>query len=234
MARILIVDDDEDIRILATQIISESGHETLCASDAMEAMEFLNSYRIDLALIDIEMPYTNGLQLSQSLRATLRHKFLPIIFISARNEKKDIERALQLQADNYIIKPIQKETLLAAIDSVFKKTKPKEHTRIDVSQTTLSAKADVIKRIPAKLLFVSELGVTIESTCQYEHDEILHLDTSLFNQADVPSLPLKVNYQKHVGPNKWETTLAFSELNQNFMMKLKSWILAQQLKKPSS
>ncbi|MES2769852.1 MAG: response regulator [Bdellovibrionota bacterium] len=234
MARILIVDDSKEILDLAKMFLSDSGHEVLTAANAMDAMELLNTYRIDLGIFDIEMPYTNGFQLSETLKNSMRYKFFPIVFMTGRKEKKDVERAMKVKAEGYILKPIEKDKLNEAIDFVINKISPSKYPNVEISKTVLSENAQVIKKEPIKIKSISDVGLLAESTNRFKIDEVLELNSSLFHEVGIPPVAFRVANIREMVTGIWEVKLVFIGLNYESVQKLRSWILSQDIKNIAS
>lgn len=227
MARILVVDDTKEIRDLVQTLLMKNGNDVMTAPDAMAAMEMLANYRFDLGIFDIEMPYTNGFQLAQTLRNSIRYKFFPIIFLTARKEKQDIERAIHVKADKYILKPIQKELFLESVNLILQKGTPENFLKIDIDKTNVKPQAMVIHRSHIRLKTVSEIGVTVISTSPLSATDLVNLDTSLFAQIGIPSLPLKVSFQKQMSDTEWEVSMMFMHANHEIVIQIKTWLAAQ-------
>jgi len=231
MARILVVDDVKEIRVLVKLILANAGHDVVIADDAMMAMEKLNCQRFDLGIFDIEMPYTNGFQLSKNLRESLRYKLFPIIFLTARKEKKDIERAIELNIESYILKPIQKEKLLEAVGKALKQGNANQDINLKISDDILPTQSLVSRKSAVTIKEISELGFVVLTTEPFEDEEILHLDSPFFALAGIPNMPLQVNSQRKNDSDQWESLLAFHDLNYEIMVKIRAWINQQILRK---
>ena len=110
--RILIADDESIIRMGLKAILQELGHEVLAAANGREALEMARRHHPDLAILDIKMPYTNGLQAAKLLA---RNQPLPILLLTAFSEQDLIDKATDLPIHGYLIKPVKPEELSAAI-----------------------------------------------------------------------------------------------------------------------
>jgi DNA-binding response OmpR family regulator len=118
MARVLIVDDDPDIRGLVVRRIQQAGHQALGANDAGEALEIVDDKgRPDVVVLDVNMPGTDGLSLLGMLREREGLANLPAVFLSGKIEPKDIEAGRALGA-RYLTKPFVSSALLTAIEAV--------------------------------------------------------------------------------------------------------------------
>ena len=110
MARILLIDDDENILKLYKTYLQNEGFEFLSAINAFDGLDILYNYTVDLVLIDVTMPKLNGFQLFERLRRSPRFKTLPVAIFSSRNDKRH-SKAIQLGANEYILKPFEKKNL---------------------------------------------------------------------------------------------------------------------------
>ncbi|MEU4496498.1 response regulator transcription factor [Streptomyces sp. NPDC023998] len=118
MARILIADDDVDIRDLVAFKLTQSGHEVIAAEDGMAALKAARSQPVDVALLDIRMPGMSGLDVCRELRAAPETESLPVILITARSQEGDVETGFAAGADDYIIKPFSPRELSSRVQAV--------------------------------------------------------------------------------------------------------------------
>ncbi len=115
---ILIVDDDDRIRMLLQKYLHKQGYRTSVAENAEAARKKMEGLSFDLLILDIMMPGEDGLSLSQSLRET---SDVPIILLTAKGEASDRISGLKTGADDYLTKPFEPEELLLRIDNIFKR-----------------------------------------------------------------------------------------------------------------
>lgn len=130
--RILVVDDDQNIVLLGTHIVSGMGMIPLVAFDGAEAVEKTHSLKPDLLLLDINMPLMDGFDVIRAVKADPTTTLTPIIVFSARRNEDDKVRALKLGADDYVTKPFSLSELSARIDRLLKRTR----TGMSASSTT--------------------------------------------------------------------------------------------------
>jgi response regulator NasT len=109
---ILIADDEAIIRLGLKSLLEGLGHQVIAATNGSEAIRMAGRHKPDLAILDIRMPYTDGLQAARTIVAA---QPLPILILTAFSEQDLIERATDLPIQGYLIKPIQPEELGAAI-----------------------------------------------------------------------------------------------------------------------
>jgi CheY-like chemotaxis protein len=105
-ARVLIVDDDAFSRTAVAKKVQQLRATTLEADDGMKAFALLRREQIDLAIIDLEMPVMNGLELLGCIRGAPRLKHLPVLVLTAAEDRVSLERALQCGATSLMIKPL--------------------------------------------------------------------------------------------------------------------------------
>lgn len=118
MAKILCVEDEELIRKLVVDELTDEGHETIEASNGEEGLAAIMKYKPDLVLCDVNMPGMDGYQLLTTLREN--HPELadmPFIYLSALADRKDVIGGRKLGADDYLTKPIDFEMLLNSVET---------------------------------------------------------------------------------------------------------------------
>ena len=114
MFRILVADDEEEIRNLLELYLTNAGYEVLEAGDGKKALEIIRSERVDLLMLDIMMPETDGFHVLQELR---KFSNMPVIILSARGQEADKILGLNLGADDYIVKPFNPLEAVARVNS---------------------------------------------------------------------------------------------------------------------
>jgi len=116
--KVLIVDDDEDIRELVTRSLESRGYQAFAASSGEEGVKTALAESPDLVILDIEMPGIDGIQACQEIRKSL---LVPIVFLSVRAEESDIVLGLGVGADTYLTKPFKLPELLAQVDAAIRR-----------------------------------------------------------------------------------------------------------------
>jgi DNA-binding response OmpR family regulator len=118
VARIVIADDDADIRELVVFKLRHSGHDVVSVGDGAAAIESCSQERPDLVILDVMMPGMSGLEAARAIRADTRLDGLPIIMLTARAQDSDIEQGFDAGAADYIVKPFSPRDLAARVDAV--------------------------------------------------------------------------------------------------------------------
>ncbi|MDL2219012.1 response regulator transcription factor [Ruminococcaceae bacterium OttesenSCG-928-O06] len=124
MVKILIVDDEPRIRELIRQHLEHAGYECEEAGDGSAALVALGKGGIDLAILDIMMPFVDGMSTLREMRA--RKIEVPVIMLTARGEEYDRVAGLEGGADDYVVKPFSPRELVARVKAVLARTLPKE------------------------------------------------------------------------------------------------------------
>lgn len=119
MQKILIAEDDADIRDVVKLYLESEGFQVICAENGRQAMEMVNMYHPSLAILDIMMPELNGLDLTRKLR---EQTMMPIIILSARNQDYDKILGLNIGADDYMTKPFNPLELVARVKALIRRT----------------------------------------------------------------------------------------------------------------
>lgn len=120
---ILIVDDDPEIRRLLVDYLARNGFEAIAARDGREMWQALDRHAIDLIVLDLMLPDTDGLTLCRDLRAASGKPNLPVLMLTARGEETDRIVGIEMGADDYLVKPFNPRELLARIKSILRRTR---------------------------------------------------------------------------------------------------------------
>src|ERR1700731_1344756 len=104
--RLLIVNDNDMNRDMLARRLERKGYEIVLADSGRELGQRVKDERIDLILLDIEMPEISGLDALRTLRQTYSPIELPIIMVTAKTQSEDVVKALELGANDYVTKPI--------------------------------------------------------------------------------------------------------------------------------
>lgn len=116
--RILVVDDDPSVRRLLSVQLGLAGHEVNVAEDGATALVEIGRDKPELMVLDVMMPFLDGWQVLEKLRAKPAYVDLPVILLSAKSTQSDIDRGYELGASLVMGKPYDGERLLSMIDAV--------------------------------------------------------------------------------------------------------------------
>lgn len=119
MGRILLIDDDPDIRFVARLALRRGKHEVTAVEGGAAALALLDQgLQPDLVLCDSMMPEMNGVQTLLAMRARPRFAATPFAFLSAKAQPAEVEQGLKLGACRYLTKPFEPHELLGAVDAI--------------------------------------------------------------------------------------------------------------------
>jgi CheY-like chemotaxis protein len=118
MAKILIAEDERDIRDLITFTLGFAGYEVVAAANGEEAVNLARKEFPDLVLMDVRMPRMTGYEACAVMKADAKLKDIPIIFLSAKGQDSEIQTGLQAGAVEYLLKPFAPDQLTARIQVV--------------------------------------------------------------------------------------------------------------------
>jgi two-component system, OmpR family, KDP operon response regulator KdpE len=161
-AKILIVDDEPQIRRVLRTTLTSQGYTVAEARTGDEALEHIRSERPDLILLDVNMPGISGLETCREIRAS---SDIPIIMLTVRGTEKDKVQALDAGADDYVTKPFGSEELMARIRAGLRRAAPAEsmpafvsnELKIDFEKRVVSVKGQAIRLTPKEFELLRHL-----------------------------------------------------------------------------
>jgi two-component system aerobic respiration control protein ArcA len=117
---ILVIEDDETMRLAMKRILESEGYVTKLAADGTELSTVLDDHPVDLILMDVGLPWVNGFELAQLLKDHRDLKKIPLVFVSGKASEEDMKKAFDLGADDYIKKPFDVEKLKKTVETLLK------------------------------------------------------------------------------------------------------------------
>lgn len=119
LKQILIIDDDEDLSFIISEMLESYGYSVNCATDSERAFELLSENTYHLILLDINLPDTTGFELCKELR---RISTIPVIFASARTSETDRITGFDIGGDDYLPKPYSMKEMLSRVNALIRRT----------------------------------------------------------------------------------------------------------------
>jgi diguanylate cyclase (GGDEF)-like protein len=175
--RILIVDDEEDIRDVLRIILEGEGYEVVEATNGEEGLKMINSRAPDLVLLDYKMPKMTGLEVCAKIKKDLLLRHLPVLMVTGKGEINDKIDGIDSGADDYIVKPFEPKELLARI-------------RMVIRRTVRDLEANPLTRLPGNVSILNELSQRLASkevfaVCYIDMDKFkAYNDTYGFEHGD--------------------------------------------------
>lgn len=141
---ILVADDESRMRKLVKDFLTQKGYKVLEAVDGEDAIKVFteNENKINLILLDVMMPKLDGWSVLRQIRQTSK---VPIIMLTARGEEQDELFGFELGVDEYISKPFSPKILVARVEAILNRTKPKEHDIKEYGGITIDSDGRTVK-----------------------------------------------------------------------------------------
>ncbi len=118
MAKILIAEDERDIRDLVSFTLRFAGYEVVAASNGEEAVQLALQEIPDLILMDVRMPRMTGYEACQKIKTEPTVQHIPVVFLSAKGQEAEIRSGLEAGADEYLLKPFAPDQLTERVRSL--------------------------------------------------------------------------------------------------------------------
>jgi len=120
--RILVVDDEADIRELVEYNLTQHGYRVACVGTGEDALKEARDALPDAILLDLMLPGVDGLEVCRTLKQDAKTAHIPVVMLTAKGEEADVVIGLELGADDYIAKPFSPRVLLARLRAVLRKS----------------------------------------------------------------------------------------------------------------
>ena len=164
MAKLLIVDDEPDIYQMICRYAQREGHETVKASDGLEAVELCRTNDFDMIIMDVMMPDMDGFTACKEIR---KEKDIPVLMLSARGTEYDKLFGFEVGIDDYVVKPFSPKELMARVNVIVSRHRPQSGAS---ARRTLEAGALTID-VSGRTATVD--GLRVELTAK-EYDLLLY------------------------------------------------------------
>ncbi|MDD2751941.1 MAG: response regulator [Candidatus Omnitrophica bacterium] len=162
--KILVVDDDPDIRDILKLTLSEENYEVIEASDGEEALKIIPSKPLDLVLLDYRIPKVDGREVLRRIKKDLLLRHLPIIMVTGKGDISDKVGGIDAGADDYVVKPFEPKELLARI-------------RMILRRTERDLEANPLTRLPGNVSILNEMSRRLDSKALFA---VCYLDLDKF------------------------------------------------------
>jgi DNA-binding response OmpR family regulator len=121
MAKILIAEDERDIRDLVAFTLRFAGYEVFAAGNGEEAVEMAPKVNPDLILMDVRMPRMTGYEACKVMKSNAELKDIPVVFLTARGQESEIQQGLDVGAEDYLLKPFAPDQLTNRVKAILAK-----------------------------------------------------------------------------------------------------------------
>ncbi|HUC07987.1 MAG TPA: response regulator transcription factor [Solirubrobacterales bacterium] len=141
--RVLVVEDDAEIADVLRRSLRQEGYEVKTSADGVDALDVATGFVPDLVVLDLGLPRLDGVEVCRRLRA---EGDVPILMLTARAETEDRVSGLDSGADDYLVKPFERQELLARIRALLRRRPPRGAASIEVGDLTLNPDTREVKR----------------------------------------------------------------------------------------
>jgi two-component system, OmpR family, response regulator MtrA len=124
MPKIVVADDDVDVRMLVALKLRHSGYDVVDVGDGAAAVEACRTEKPDLVVLDLMMPVMSGLEACRAIKAEPELADVPVVLLTARAQNTDVDAGLAVGADAYVTKPFSPKELAARVESLLEGTGP--------------------------------------------------------------------------------------------------------------
>jgi two-component system alkaline phosphatase synthesis response regulator PhoP len=121
MAKIFVVDDDDDIRELLKYNLEINGHDVVTCENGLICKERLKECKPDLILLDVMMPEMDGIELCENIKSSIEYRDILVCFLTARNEDYSQIAGLESGGDDYVAKPIKPKVLMSRVNALLRR-----------------------------------------------------------------------------------------------------------------
>ncbi|MBY0007145.1 response regulator transcription factor [Priestia aryabhattai] len=208
MIQILVADDDQHIRELISLYLENQGFKIIKAADGEEAWAKMEEFRIDLAVVDIMMPFKDGWELTKEIK---EYFDIPVLMVTARGESHDKLKGFDIGTDDYVVKPFDPQEMVARVKALLRRYRVEANNviymgNIKLDRTKLEMNAgETSEQLPLKEF---ELLFTLVSSPGkiFTRDQLIQLIWGYDYEGDertvdvhIKRLRERLNHMKNVG-----------------------------------
>ena len=221
MKNILIVDDQKTILITLEAILKPQGYTVFSCTNSIDAFDRFNNEHIDLVITDAIMPLgSNGYTLIASMRSSTKNPHIPIIMLTGKREKADVEKALIVGADDYLIKPIDPDILLTKVKNLLEKTAIKN----EFVEAPVKAAAQIVTK--TEIVSISEVSISLMTNIQPSPGQLYKIQSDFLRQFDLENINIRVSEIKPINEalNQFKITGFFVGLSDKELGQIRIWV----------
>lgn len=185
MKRILVIEDEDNLRENLTEILSFEGYEILQAENGRIGLEMALQHIPDLILCDIMMPEMDGYEVLAALRENPETRLIPFILLTALAEREKMRKGMELGADDYIVKPFGISELLQSVNGRFKKSKAvQDHTEAALNELRINLISQLPHELRTPLNGIIGFGQLLQDNpTSYGPQEVAEFGTTIYKSG---------------------------------------------------
>lgn len=222
MIKILIVDDLKSILLTLESILVKEGYFVTSCLNSMDALDRINFEHFDLMITDAIMPGgANGYNLISSIRSGQRNQSIPIIMLTGKREKADIEKAVSVGANDYIIKPIDPDILLTKVKNLIAVPKDKP----DFVEAPVRAMAQI--QLRSEIQSISETEIKIRTNFALNLGQLYRISSDFFKEIDLQTVNTRISHCTPISDsnqNDYMITAQFVGLTDKELTQIRLWV----------
>ncbi len=136
MFKILVVEDNVDIRELFCTVLNQNGYRAIPSTDGADALEVMDREYVDLIVADIMMPRMDGYELVKAIRDA--DYTIPVLMVTAKGQFEDLQKAFHFGVDDYMVKPVNVNELVLRVEALLRRAKISSEKKIVIGKTVLN------------------------------------------------------------------------------------------------
>lgn len=136
MFKILVVEDNVDIRELFCTVLNQNGYRAIPSTDGADALEVMDREYVDLIVADIMMPRMDGYELVKAIRDA--DYTIPVLMVTAKGQFEDLQKAFHFGVDDYMVKPVNVNELVLRVEALLRRAKISSEKKIIIGKTVLN------------------------------------------------------------------------------------------------
>lgn len=219
MKTVLIVDDQNSVLVTLEAILKKEGFIVISCTNSLDAFENIQREKFDIVITDAVMPMgTSGFSLISTIRSqpTANSK-VPILMLTGKRDPADVEKAISVGANDYMIKPIDPDVLLTKLKKLL--TQKSDHA--DFVHASVNQAASVPMKI--SIISSSEISVKFSSDVGFIPGQIYKITSDFFKIFEKTTVSIRVN-TSDLKSNMYEVSANYVGLSENELVHLRTWI----------
>lgn len=217
---VLVIDDADDVRLLARRILETDGATVHEAASVAEGIQRAEEAQPHLIFTDLGFPGSDGFFLLEQRRTSSSLLGIPTIVLSGMNDRETIVRAISLGATDYLLKPFRATLLLQ---------KARKHLRVASFGSHDLPKGQrpmVNVSVPGEIIYLNESGIQVEAAVKLASDQLVEIESQFLTDAGVENVLLKSGSRPahYVAPGRHASQILYTGVGEDFARKLRKSI----------
>lgn len=218
----MLVDDDRELLNMASALLVHAQFDVFCCETAMEALEQIRKQEFDVIITDANMSPHTGYDLIRSVKTIPSYDLIPIAMLTGRREKRDVERAISVGAQDYIVKPLDPESFIKKVTELANLSE--NHRRI-AKYAEVELDEVVSAEVPLVVIGMTEHGVLFHSDHAFRKGAVLKLEAEFFVKMGLHKTHVRViSCVLSETEGAFEVRTSFEALDERSLVKVRQFI----------